>query len=130
MGQSAAETVKEIEQTRNRLENNLQALEERLPEPATWAKRLIGVAVGGGMGGTMFWFAVRRLRGRNKKKKQPQMQAVIQLVPDTVAERLEDVIDSERLKYYGMGIAGAWLLFKLAELRQLRALKRQLVAVR
>ena len=46
MGKSAAETVREIEDTRDKLESEIRELEGRLPHPAVWTKRLIGVAVG------------------------------------------------------------------------------------
>ena len=50
MGKSSAETVREIEDTRDRLESEIRELEGRLPQPAVWGKRLIGVAAGGGLG--------------------------------------------------------------------------------
>ena len=52
MGTSAAETVREIEATRQRLDADLQELEHRLPPPARWAKRIAGVALGGGLAGS------------------------------------------------------------------------------
>lgn len=67
MGESSAQTVKEIEETRERLDQEIRELEHRLPRPAVWTKRLIGVAVGGGVSGAAFWFAVRRMRNRKKK---------------------------------------------------------------
>ena len=70
MGQSSAETVREIEEARGRLESDIRELEQRLPAPAVWAKRVAGLAVGGGLGGTAFWFAVKRLRNRGKNKKK------------------------------------------------------------
>ena len=66
MGSSAAETGREIEETRSRLESDIRELEGRLPKPAIWAKRVVGVAVGGGIGGSVFWFGVRRIRKRRK----------------------------------------------------------------
>jgi hypothetical protein len=88
MGSSAAQTVKDIEATRGRLDAELRELEQRLPRPAVWAKRVVGVAVGGGVGGTLFWMAVRRARKR-RKTPAPQtvpIQAVVQVVPDELAE--------------------------------------------
>src|SRR3546814_11037016 len=49
MGQTTAETVKEIEATRSRLDSEFRGLEARLPAPAVWVKRLVGLAVGGGL---------------------------------------------------------------------------------
>jgi hypothetical protein len=62
MGQSAAETVREIQETRARIQNNLSALEERLPERGDLVKRGAAVAVGGTAGGLLLWYAIRRIR--------------------------------------------------------------------
>jgi len=70
VGNSTAATLTEIEQTRNRLERDVAELAERLPAPAIWLKRLAGVAVGGGVGGTLFWFVVHRIRSRSKKSEE------------------------------------------------------------
>src|SRR5205807_9310145 len=70
MGTSSAETVREIEETRDRIEAEVRELEGRLPKPAAWTKRLVGVAVGGGVGGTLFWVGVRRVRKRRAKKER------------------------------------------------------------
>lgn len=64
MGQGTAQAVREIEGIRERLESDLGELEGRLPRPAVWAKRLAGVAVGGGLGGVAFWRIVSRVRRR------------------------------------------------------------------
>src|SRR5581483_650387 len=76
MGESAAETVKEIEEVRGDLEGKVRVLERRLPKAAVLGKRLIGIAVGGGAGSTVFWFAVRRLRKRRApaSKRKPVAQ--------------------------------------------------------
>lgn len=126
MGTSAAETVKEIEEVRDRLQSNVEELEGRLPAPAKLAKRVAGIAVGGGVAGAAFWFLVRRMR-RDKPQERAvtkAMQPVIQVLPDDLAARLSDKLDDDRVKQLGMAIGGAWLLFKLAELRQLRRLAR------
>ncbi len=65
MGETAAETMKEIEATRIRLDGELRELEGRLPAVATWAKRAAGVAVGGGALGVAARFALRRKRKRD-----------------------------------------------------------------
>ena len=129
MGKSSAETVREIEDTRDRLESEIRELEDRLPQPATWAKRIVGVAVGGGIGGTAFWFGVRTLRNRRKKKrKQQPVQAVIQVLPDQWSGRVSKAFEDGTWKTWAIGVGGAWLVFRLAELRQLRRMNRALIA--
>ena len=131
MGESAAETVREIEQTRDRLEDEFRELERRLPAPAVWTKRLIGVAVGGGIGGSAFWFGIRRLRKRKKQKQaQQQVQAVVNVLPERWAESVSAALEDGRWKGWAAAAGGAWLLFRLAEVRQLRRLNRRLIASR
>jgi hypothetical protein len=50
MGQGSAATVREIEQIRDRIDSNMRELERRVPQPAVWAKRLVGMALGTGIG--------------------------------------------------------------------------------
>ena len=124
MGQRSLETVKEIEQTREKLEGKLLALEERIPA-LTPVKRLAGVAVGGGMGGTIFWFVVKRVRKRKQKKDAAQpVNAVINVVPDNLAAKVGEMMEDERAKQFAMAALALWVLLKLAEIRQLRALRR------
>lgn len=68
MGQTTAETVKEIEATRMRLDSEFRELEARLPAPAVWAKRLVGIAVGGGVVTTLLLATVKRMRSSREKK--------------------------------------------------------------
>ena len=127
MGQRSAETVREIEQTRESLEGKLLALEERMPASLTFVKRVVGVAVGGGVGGTAFWFAVRRVRARKRKQVEAEpvpINAVINLVPERWAEKVGEAMANERTKQFAAGMLGLWLLVKIAEIRQLRALRR------
>jgi hypothetical protein len=131
MGESATETVREIEQTRDRLEDEFRELEQRLPAPGVWAKRLIGVAVGGGVGGSAFWFAARKLRKRRKQKvAQRQVQAVVNVLPERWAENVSAALEDGRWKGWAAAAGGAWLLFRLAELRQLRRMNRALIVAR
>ena len=128
MGERSVETVKEIEETREKLEGKLLALEERMPA-LTPAKRVVGLAVGGGMGGTIFWFAVKRVRARKRKQEAVQpVNAVINLVPDNLATKMEELMAGERAKQWALGFAGVWVLLKIAEIRQLRALRRAQMA--
>jgi len=131
MGESATETVREIEQTRDRLEDEFRELEQRLPSPAVWTKRLVGVAVGGGIGGSAFWFAARKLRKRRKQKaEQKQVQAVVNVLPERWAESVSAALEDGRWKGWAAAAGGAFLLFRLAELRQLRRMNRALIGSR
>jgi F0F1-type ATP synthase membrane subunit a len=125
MGQSAAQTVREIEETRERLDAELRELETRLPSAAVWTKRVVGMVVGGGVGATAFLFALRRMRKRKKEKApETQVQAVINVLPEGVAERISDAIEDGRVKQWAAAAAGIWVLLRLAELRQLRRMNR------
>ena len=129
MGKSAAETVREIEATRERLDAEITELQDRLPAPAVWAKRAVGVAVGGGLAGSAFWFVVKRARRHRKEEKarKEAVQAVVHVVPDRWAEAVSDAIEQGTWKPWAGAAAGLWVLFRLAELRQLRRMNRAMV---
>lgn len=129
MGQSSTETVKEIEEVRERLDGNIRKLEERLPAPAIIAKRLAGVAVGGGVGGTVLMFAVRRMRS-SKEKRTATPALSVELIPDRWMRELTDAVRDGRARRMAAGAGALWLAVRLAELRQLRRLNRALVATR
>jgi hypothetical protein len=135
MGQGSAQTVKEIEETRGRLETEIRELEGRLPRPAVWTKRLAGVAVGGGAAGTAFWFLVRRRRKKKEKRSEQivrsqPVQTVIRVLPEDWSKKVSDVMEDGRWRPWAVGIGGAWILFRLAELRQLRRMNQALIARR
>jgi hypothetical protein len=60
MGETAAETMRELDATRNRLDGELRELEGRLPAAATVAKRAVGAAAGVGALGVAARFVLRR----------------------------------------------------------------------
>ena len=60
MGETAAETMREIDATRNRLDGELRELEGRLPAAAQVAKRAVGAAAGVGALGVVARFVLRR----------------------------------------------------------------------
>jgi NADH dehydrogenase FAD-containing subunit len=136
MGQSSAETVKEIEQIRGRLEDEIKELEDRLPRPALWVKRLVGMAVGGGVAGFAFWSAVRRFQKRRQAQAEVEAERiearspVVQLVPERWAGRFEDAFADDRVKTLAGAAVAVWLLLRVAELRQLRRVNRALIAGR
>lgn len=122
MGQDAAETVREIEEIRGRLSTDIEELQERMPASAVWGKRAVGLLVGGGVAASAAMFLLRRRRA--KRRRQAPVQAVVNVLPEDIARRVADRLDDERVKQWAMVAGGAWLLFKLAELRQLRRMRR------
>jgi hypothetical protein len=64
MGETAAETMREIDATRNRLDGELRQLEGRLPAVAKVAKRAVGAAAGVGVLGVVAWFSMRRRKNK------------------------------------------------------------------
>ena len=87
MGQTTAETVKEIEATRSRLDSEFRELEARLPAPAVWAKRLVGLAVGGGIVTTMLVAAIKRMRSSGEKKELREIHRKL----DRLEARLQQI---------------------------------------
>jgi Protein of unknown function (DUF3618) len=134
VGEDAAATVREIEQTRERLEEELTELQDRLPAPAVWAKRAVGIAATGGAAATAAMFLIRRRRKRKRKAaeaaRMAPVNAVVQILPDDWADRLREGLEDGRWKPWVAGAAGLYVAFRLAELRQLRRINRALVASR
>jgi Protein of unknown function (DUF3618) len=133
MGESAAEKVREIEETRGRLEYELRELEDRLPDAARRAKRMAGLAVGGGVGSTLVLLGVRRIRRRRKERRARRVAAVVpapvlQVVPPEWVRALDRALEDGRWRPWVTAGASVWLLAKLAELRQMRRLNRALLA--
>jgi transposase len=135
MGQGSAATVKEIEDIRSRLDTNMRELERRMPQPAVWAKRVAGLAVGGGTAALVTVAILKRVRGRRKRTAAERLkghpaQAVVQVVPAPVADRLAEAIEEGRWKQWAAVAGGVWLAVRLIELRQLRRVNRALVGAR
>ena len=126
MGESAAQTVREIEATRGRLEEDLRELEQRLPAPARVAKKVAGIAVGGGVSGALFWFGVKRIRKRREQKAAAKRaeQVVLKVVPDQWAEAVTRAVEDGQWKGIAAAAGAVWLVMRLAELRQLRRMNR------
>lgn len=124
MDARASQTVREIELTRERLDGHLQELEDKLPGGTT-VRRIAGLALGGGAGTTVFWFALRRARKRRQAAKAAQnpAQLVIRMLPDDVAKGMSRALEDGRWKPWAASLGSAWLLLRLAELRQLRKMR-------
>jgi hypothetical protein len=134
MGQSSASTVREIEDIRSRLDTNMRELERRLPQPGVWAKRMAGVVVGGGAAALVTVALLKRTRGRKRAARARleghPAQAVVQVVPAPVADRIADALEAGRWKQWAAVAGGVWLAVRLIELRQLRRVNRALVGAR
>jgi hypothetical protein len=117
MGESAAETVREIEEVRSDLEGKVRVLERRLPAATMWAKRVVGIAAGGGAGSTVFWFVLRRVRSRGKKRAKGKRA---QIASGTTVIELALPEIPERAVPWIYGAAGAWVVLRLAQIRETR----------
>lgn len=85
MGETAAETMREIEATRDRLDGELRELESRLPAAARVARRAAAAVAGAGAIGVAARFALRR---RKKKEGDRRVREIEKRVA-----RLEDRVD-------------------------------------
>jgi hypothetical protein len=147
VGNNTAATVREIEQTRHRLERDVAELTERLPAPAIWAKRLAGVAVGGGVGGSLFWFVAHRIRNKSKNAKENDkgrgrgrkgkdipatvVQApVVQVLPPEWSEKLSELFETGQWKGPAIAIGSVWILLRWTELRRLKRLTKAMLLPR
>jgi len=144
VGNSTAATLTEIEQTRNRLERDMAELAERLPAPAIWLKRLAGVAVGGGVGGSLFWFVAHRIRNKAKKGREEKAEKaekalknapasvvqspVVQVLPAEWSDRLGELFESGQWKGPAIAVGTVWLLLRWMELRRLKRLTKALLS--
>src|SRR6266511_5110652 len=90
-----------------------------------WLSRLIVAGAFLLMAAGAALFAIRRLRKR-KKEKTPdtQVQAVINVLPEGMAERISDALEDGRVKQWAAAGAAVWILLRLVELRQLRRMNR------
>jgi hypothetical protein len=137
VGNSTAATLTEIEQTRDRLGRDMAELAERLPAPAIWLKRLAGVAVGGGVGGSLFWFVAHRIRNKSKKGKEgkaakeaPAAVVPAPVVPPEWGERLGDLFEGGQWKGPAIAIGTVWVLLRWMELRRLKRLTKAMLLAR
>jgi hypothetical protein len=69
MGEAADRKVKEIEQARARVEDDLRELEARLPSPVRSAKAVAGAIAGSSLVAGSVWL-MRRRKKRNSQKER------------------------------------------------------------
>ncbi|HEX2088509.1 MAG TPA: hypothetical protein VHI54_01050 [Actinomycetota bacterium] len=130
MGQSADQTVRHIEETRDRLGTELQEFEDRLRDRVSSGRRLaLPIA------GTVFAIGAavlvargvrRRAKARAAAQKFPA-RIMGRVLPGRVSTRRSKKSDDERWKLWAIAAGGVWTAVRLAELRQLRRLNRTLV---
>lgn len=124
MGEDAAATLTEIEEARDRLEDDVRAFEARLPATAKAAKRVAGMAVGGGVGGAAIWMVVRRLRpsGGSKRRERARVAdvskgtTVVQVMPVRVPDEWAEALADGRWRPYALALVGLWVLLRVADI--------------
>ena len=77
MGQAAARKVTEIEEARQRLEQDLRELEDRMPAALRSVKSLVGVL----LGSAVMALVLRRVRSKRSDRK-PAAEVVVRIVRD------------------------------------------------
>ena len=75
MGQAAALKVTEIEESRQRLEQDLQELEDRMPAALRSVKSLVGVL----LGSAVMALVLRRVRSK-RSDRNPSAEVVVRIV--------------------------------------------------
>ena len=83
MGEEATRKVTEIEQTRQRLEDDIKELEERIPAPLRSLKGILGGVVGTAGGA----FVLKKLLSKRSKDKD-KTEVVVRVVRDDL--RVDD----------------------------------------
>ena len=113
MGASAPETVGEIEATRARLDAELKELERRLPA-ASAVKRVVAIAAGSGVAGTVFLAVLRRRRKKRRASaEEPQAATIVLNLP----EGFQRAVDGGSELKGWLLIAGAvWVVLRLIEI--------------
>jgi len=77
MGEAADRKVTEIDEARQRLELDLQELEDRLPSPLRSVKSLVGLL----LGSAVMAFLVRRARSRRSDRSRAA-EVIVRIVRD------------------------------------------------
>ena len=87
MGETADQTMMEIEATRARLDRELRELEGRLPATARVAKRAAGAVVGVGTLGVLGRFVMRRRKRKSGDRRYRDLEKRL----DRLEGRLDDI---------------------------------------
>ena len=125
MGQSTDQTVRQIEEARDRLGEDLRELEDRLPKQLPTARRAL-IPVGSAVAATgATWLVVRGVRRRIQARRKPRT-LIDRLIPTGMTKSVSRTFDDDGWKFVAVAAGGVWLAVRLAELRQLRRLNRTL----
>ena len=83
MGEAADRKVKEIEQTRQKVQADLSELEARIPSPLRSVKTLAGTAVGSSTVAGLTWWWVKKRRAKRRGDDR-RTEVVVRVVRDDV----------------------------------------------
>ncbi len=128
MGQSADQTVRQIEDTRDRIGTELREFEDRISDRAPTARRAVlpiaGAVVATGAALLVVRGVRRRAKARAAARRFPA-RIIGRVLPGRIAK--SKTFEDERWKLWAVAAGGVWTAVRLAELRQLRRLNRTLV---
>lgn len=120
MSERASETAREIENTRDRLDSEIRELENRLPGPMKWGKRIAG---GGTVGGILL--LARRMRNRRAKARRKLAPAAA--ATDRWAKKASESFENGTWKTFAQAAGILLMALRMAELRRLRRTNRALL---
>jgi hypothetical protein len=122
VGEGTTRAVKEIEETRERLQGDLEELAGRLPRlpqgGAAAGGKVLLPAAGAAAGGLVIWLIDRKMR-----KRRVAREAAAQVVPDEWVDAFRD----GGWRGPATVAVGVWGLFRLAEIRSVRRLSKALL---
>jgi hypothetical protein len=121
VGEGTTRAVREIEEARERLENDFEELASRLPrlpQAGDVGPKVLVPAAGAAVGGLVIWLLDRRRKRRRKAE-----EAAAQVV----GEEWVDVFRDGGWKGPAVVAVGVWGLLRLAEARSIRRLSRALI---
>ncbi|HEX8099958.1 MAG TPA: hypothetical protein VF660_07130 [Actinomycetota bacterium] len=129
MGQSTDQTVRAIEDTRERLGEEIAEFEGRVQQRAATSRRALIPVAGAVAAAGAAWLTVRTIRRRAARKTKPTLPAKVlgTVLPERITESISETLENDGWKLGLAAAGGIWVLVRMAELRQLRRLNRTLV---
>jgi hypothetical protein len=132
MDQGADQTVRQIEEARQRLGAEIQEFEDRLQDRRPTARRAALPIAGAVVATGAAVLVARGVRRRAKAKAAAQRfpaRIISRVVPGRAGKPTSKTSEDERWKVWALaaGVGGVWIAVRLAELRQLKRLNRTLV---